>query len=367
MKKILFYYIFREMILYFLLCFLFFFIIFFVNQILYMAEDILSKKAPLQDVAKLMVFALPSIIATSAPFSALVGTLMGFGRIVTDREIIAMNSLGIPTGIIFLPVLCAGILISAISFYTNDTLLPLGTIHYTRLYRSILTSTPALELESNSIKRNQNAVVITGSMTNDVLDSLLIIEKMNDGSRRVVAAESSVIQKSDNPNILMTLSMQEPRVISFDRKDRSRYDSIVADNLSYNILLKNIMPSYSANVSPREMSSRDVARELRKKREEGDERAINLYLMELNKKFSIPFGAFFFVILAFPLALGSKSNGQSTGFIFGLIIAVVYWALLIGGQTLSTRLNANGAIMMWIPNIAVLGMSGIVYVLRKLQ
>ena len=92
---IIFRYIFKELFLYFAVCFLFFFFIFFVNQILVMAEEILSKKAPLKDVMLLMFYSLPFIVATAAPYAALVGTLMGLGRFVSDLEFVSMNALGI--------------------------------------------------------------------------------------------------------------------------------------------------------------------------------------------------------------------------------------------------------------------------------
>ena len=86
---------------------------------------------------------------------------------------------------------------------------------------------------------------------------------------------------------------------------------------------------------------------------EGSGRTLNMYRMEYHKKFAIPFGAIFFVMLAFPLGLSVRSHGQSVGFIFGLIIALIYWGLLVGGQTLSVKLGFNGVLMMWIPNLAV--------------
>lgn len=364
-RKSLFLYIAKEMILYFLVCFLFFFLIFFVNQILLMAEDILSKKAPFHEVMLLIVYALPSIIATSAPFAALVGTLMGIGRLVSDKEILSMNALGIPLHFILVPVLVVGFLISIVSFITNDILLPAGTIQFNKLYRKILTSTPALELESNSIKRNQNSIVVTGTISGGKMDSLLVIDTDNLGNRRIIASSGAKIVKSTNEAILMSLLMDKAVVASLDKSKESSYDIIQTSSISYNILARNILSAYSNSITPREMSSRDLFSELRKRNAEKQSRSFNLYLMEFHKKFSIPFGAFFFVILAFPLGLTAKTNGQSVGFIFGLIIAVLYWAMLIGGQTLSLRIGMNGALMMWFPNIVV-SVFGILFLGSKL-
>lgn len=368
MKKTLFLYIAREMLLNFLICFLFFFLIFFVNQILLMAEEILSKRAPFRDVFLLIVYALPSIIATSAPFSALVGTLMGIGRLVSDREVLSMNTLGVSLRFILVPVLSVGVLISIVSFLTNDILLPIGTIRFNRLYRKILTSTPALEIEGNSIKRSQRAIVVTGDVKNSVMDSLLVIDSDEDGNKRVIASPEARIVKSDDMDILMTLAMDDADVVVFNRKDKEKFDLIKSESISYNLLSKNVIPAFSGRITPREMSSLDLYREIKKRQTQQDKkdetRSLNMYRTEFHKKFTIPFGAFFFVILAFPLGLTAKTNGQSVGFIVGLLIAVFYWAMLIGGQTLSLKLGFNGAVMMWLPNTVILAM-GVMFMGRN--
>ncbi|MDR3249131.1 MAG: LptF/LptG family permease, partial [Treponema sp.] len=81
------------------------------------------------------------------------------------------------------------------------------------------------------------------------------------------------------------------------------------------------------------------------------DRSLFYYLLEFYKKFSIPFGAFSFVFLSVALGLLAKKSGQTVGFILGLIIAVFYWALLLGGQTMGIRMGFSPFWSMWTPNI----------------
>jgi lipopolysaccharide export system permease protein len=81
------------------------------------------------------------------------------------------------------------------------------------------------------------------------------------------------------------------------------------------------------------------------------DRSLLIYRLEYYKKFSIPFGALSFVFLAVSLGLLAKKSGQTVGFIFGLLIAVLYWALLLGGQTMGMRLGYSPFWSMWFPNI----------------
>ncbi|CEM62852.1 YjgP/YjgQ family permease [Treponema phagedenis] len=359
-KKILFLYLSKELLLYFFVCFLFFFFIFFVNNILLMAEDILSKHAPFKDVMLLMFYSLPMIIANSAPFAALVGTLMCIGRFFSDLEFLAMNALGVSMKFLLVPVLAVGLFISIVSFFTNDVLLPASFIQLRKVYWDISTSTPALELESYSIKKNQNAVVISGLIKDGIIDELLIIDKGENKESRILGGKKSELKKSTDPAVIMTLDMNEPQMLIIDGKDEKKYDSIVGKKIAYNVLAKNINPVYFNALGPSDMTSYDLYKDIQtRKKNNEDKRLLNIYNMEFHKKFSIPFGALFFVFLAFGISSVGKVHNQSVGFILGLLIAVAYWAVLMGGQEISLTFDVSGAFMMWLPNILLLIVGGI--------
>jgi lipopolysaccharide export system permease protein len=95
-----------------------------------------------------------------------------------------------------------------------------------------------------------------------------------------------------------------------------------------------------------------------------DDRSLTIYVIELYRKFAVPFGAFFFVFLAVSLGLMAKKSGQTVGFMFGNIIAVIYWSLLFIGQTMGLRVGTPPFWSMWLPNILYLIAGGILAVIR---
>jgi lipopolysaccharide export system permease protein len=405
--------VFFEALMSFLVAFLFFFFIFFVNQLLLLAQDILSKRVPVLQVALLVLYSLPSVVSLAAPFASLVGTLMTIGRLTSDNEILVMLSSGLSYGNVFLPALAIGILISIMSFITNDILLPAGTVQFTRLYRQILVSTPALELESNSVKRYKDTVVVTGNVTDSAIDDILILDKTGDGERRIIMARNAELRDGGREGL--TLDLTDAFVQSSKEQSRRDYDYASTSFLRYLIPQDDFIQAVTS-VGPREMSSRDVAQEIRKqqsdlrvKLDEGYTKALeyalslesalrngnrrdewnrrqnifsnytreaaaaeflkknmtlSLYRLEFYKKFSIPFGALSFVFLAVSLGLLAKKSGQTVGFFFGLIVAVFYWALLLGGQTLGIRLGYSPFWSMWFPNILAVSIGLIMTIIR---
>jgi lipopolysaccharide export system permease protein len=378
-----------------------------------MAQEILTKHVPLGQVALLVLYSLPGVIAMSAPFASLVGTLMTVGRLTSDNEILVLLSSGLSYKNVFIPAITVGLVISLLSFFANDVLLPAGTVQFARLYRRILVSTPALELESNSVKKFKDKEIVTGNVSGNTIDNILIFDRTGDGEGRFIMAGKAELK--DAGKVGLSLDLYHSFVHSSKELVREDYDYATAEFLQYWVPQEDLIQAMSS-ISPREMSSKDVFLEIRKKTAdlekrlndrrkrisvqglalednlrkgpEGSswnrrssqnaeflrerqalaaikkDRSLSLYWLEFYKKFSIPFGAFSFVFLAVSLGLMAKRSGQTVGFIFGLIIAVFYWALLLGGQTLGIRMGASPFLSMWMPNILALSAGLILAILK---
>lgn len=365
---IIFRYIFWELLLYFLVCFLFFFFIFFVNQILLMAEEILSKKAPVKDVLLLMFYSLPFVVSTAAPYAALVGTLMGLGRLGSDLELVSMGALGISGLYTLLPVLILGFLISIASFITNDIFLPWSTIKFNKVYFDLAVSTPALELESFSIKRGNRTTVIAGLIKDNNVKNLLIVDKTEEDTIKIVGAVNTEIERSDSKSIVMKLNLKNPRMLNLNTVYLDKYDVAYGDCITYNVLTSDVKYNYSDFSGPDRMTSFDLYKDIQeKKKADFSNHVINLYTMELNKKFSVPFGAFFFVMLAVAISGAGKLHNQSVGFVLGLLISVSYWTILMGGETLAVTKDVSGSLAMWLPNIMLFCVSVFFFLKKAIQ
>lgn len=361
-------YIMKELFLYFFIAFLFFFMIFFVNQILLMAETILKKRVPVSAVLQLMLYSLPAIIAQSAPFATLVGFLMCLGRMVTDNEVLILRASGQRYSIILIPVLFLGLVISIVSFFVNDYLLPLGTIRYNNLYRDIIMSNPAIELEAHSIKRMNDSTIVIGDVDKSSVSDLVIFDTDSEGNSRIIVSGESDVHNSASPGILMQLNMDNALVLLLNRNKRNNYDMLYSQDMTLNIFESSII-SRNSTISPREMTSYDLWKRIKEveKKETVKQSQLNTYKLEFNKKFSIPFGSIFFAMLALPLALiFGKKDGQTLGLIFGLIISVLYWAATILGQMFGLRSGYNGFVMMWSPNFFI-GILGIILYFRLVR
>ncbi len=367
-RHVFFRYIMKELFLYFFIAFLFFFMVFFVNQILLAAKDILGKHVHVVYVLRLIAYSLPMVIAQSAPFATLVGFLMCLGRLASENEILIFRASGLSYRIIFRPVLILGFLISIASFFVNDYLLPLGKINYNKLYRSIITSNPAVELEPHSIKRTNDKTLVIGDVSGENVSDLIFFDTDEEGGQRIIVADDSLVKKSTIPGVLMRLLMNDASVLMFEKNKKNNYEVLTSQSVELNIFESSLMENDHI-IIPGEMTSYDLYKEIKILRQdsEASEKKKNRYNLEMAKKFSVPFGSVFFALLAMPLALiFGKHNGQTIGLIIGLFISVLYWAVSIVGQIFSSRTGMYGVSVMWLPNLIIF-FTGIIFYMRLLR
>jgi len=278
-----------------------------------------------------------------------------------------------------------------------------------------MVSTPALELQENSVKRFRNTIIVSGGVDKNAVKNILILDKTEDGERRIIIASRAELKDGGRQGL--SLDLEDAFVSSSKEVVREDYDYASSDLLQYWVSNEDIM-QLPASVTPREMSSRDVSKTIKIKRidlaERENERkmrmnaqavtlenilrrgsestdwnrrssvtaallrevsnleqikkdkSLNIHVIEIYRKFAVPFGAFFFVFLAVSLGLMAKKSGQTVGFIFGVLISVLYWSMLFIGQASGIRLNAPPFWAMWLPNFICLT-AGVILALIKVR
>jgi len=87
--------------------------------------------------------------------------------------------------------------------------------------------------------------------------------------------------------------------------------------------------------------------------------------VELSKRFSIPLTCILFGIVGVPLGITSRRSGKSGGFIFAILIILIYYIGLVLMQNFGRSGRINPYFSVWIPNIALLIFT--VYVSYKTQ
>ncbi len=93
------------------------------------------------------------------------------------------------------------------------------------------------------------------------------------------------------------------------------------------------------------------------------ESRIARYLVEVHKKFSIPFACIIFVLVGAPIGMFTRKGNIGYAALYGTGFLTFYWISLIQGEKLADRLFISPFWSMWFSNI-VLGIAGLYLMIR---
>ena len=84
---------------------------------------------------------------------------------------------------------------------------------------------------------------------------------------------------------------------------------------------------------------------------------------EVHRRLATSGSALAFVLVGMPLAIRTRRAERSIGFAISLILILVYYLLLLAGQSLAMQGNLPAAPLLWLPN-AILIAAGLLLLHR---
>lgn len=156
-------------------------------------------------------------------------------------------------------------------------------------------------------------------------------------------------------------------------KENKQIVSNIVQSINIDFKLDNIAQKISQNLKRHPIQNAEsILEEMRYKKQFLDNQLsvmnynksrINEYMVEVHKKYSIPFACIVFILIGAPLGIISRKGGFGIAATLSLGFFVLYWASLIAGEKLADRNIISPFIGMWIANI-VLGIIGIYLTIR---
>jgi lipopolysaccharide export LptBFGC system permease protein LptF len=182
-------------------------------------------------IASRLPFGLLVALGLSIPVSLLVGTLLTYGRLSADNEILAMRMGGVHPVHLMLPAFILGLVMTGLSLYLNGSAIPRATLRVTaltrddlRIFLGILEEQRLKSFRSRRIKVSWSGVDEAGRLED------FFFELKPDGREKVQGEARRAWIGRDAAGEELTFRLEEVRALRGDLEDMGTAQAMV---LSY--------------------------------------------------------------------------------------------------------------------------------------
>lgn len=328
-------YLWRELAYFFVPVILGFVVLMTGNSLYLLSEQIFSKHIPAMIVTQIVLLRTPAMFVLGFPVATLLSVLLALGRMGRDSEIIAMRTGGISMSRIVLPVLAFSVVVSILTFWLNERVVP-----------------TANHISQNYIRQFWLADVMESARANvffHVSDEMVIYTEAYDRATKQMGKlaffeidpmgypKLSIVRRGSFEGDLLRL--QDGLTFEFDRTgeaSKSAVFSVITKDIS-----RQIQELWGENRTPQEMTSAQL-HDVIKNFEENNVRP-NALKTDYYFKFSIPVANFVFAMVALFFIAVNPRKENAIGVVFAILCIAVYWILM----TVMRSLGQKGIIEPW--------------------
>ena len=335
----------------------FFTFIFLMAELIQITNWIVNYSINLTTVLRMILYQIPFLLIFVLPISVMITILLTFLRLSNENEILAMKSGGISIYALLAPVFAfcfiGFVLTMMMSVYGQSR----GRAALRELTREVVSSNITIGLTERTFNENfANVVVYVNEIDpqNRTLKDVFIEDRRQpDQDNTVVAPRGEVF--NDPQHAVSHLILFNGTIFQVDLKDKVAHSTNFE---RYDIRLETKKtPSNIEEDSqhPKAMSTGDLYRLV--KTANADNELYFRALVELHRRFALPFGCFALGLLAVPLGVQSKTAKRSFGIFLALLFYLFYYLLMSAGKIYGETGAYPPAIGMWLPNFVIGGLA----------
>ena len=329
---------------------------------------------PISLAIQVMFLKLPGFLVLSFPMSVLLSTLLAYGKLSANSEILALRSLGIKTSRLIIPALILSLFMTGLTFYFNNSLVPLTNNYSEALLRDGLGKSVSIErghdiffkgygsytdLKTNeSTERNTflNQIFFSRVVEDNVMKNVTVLDFSKLGYKQILSANQGVFDAKKSAWIF-----SDGRLITLDEDGRTT--SIGFEKYVYPLgdgpLKVSKIPDDANKMT---LNQAFAAKKLYE--ETGNAREARKMSVRIQEKFTLPCACLVFGLIG--SSLGSKPNlrsSKSQGFGLSVILILFYYILSFVSSSLGVKGTLTPFFSAWLP-VLISFLAGF-YLLKK--
>ncbi|MFP5235833.1 MAG: LPS export ABC transporter permease LptG [Acidobacteriota bacterium] len=324
-------------------------LVLFMPRLPQILEMVVRNSSTLTNVFEVFLFTLPNLFWVTIPMSVLVGILLGLSRLAADSEIIAMRASGLGIGY-FVRVASIVAVGGALFGLVNSLFVaPRANQAILAMQRSLATSQASYEIQPrvfyedfrNSVLYVQNVRAGVGAAN---WDRIFMADVTDPAAPKIITAQSATVANDSNQELLMQLRNGEQHETVAGQPDQYNVSTFKTTDLPLRLSPQSDLRLGRMNTAIFAIPTPELWQRIH--RPDGKR-----YLIELNNRLSYPAACLVLMLVGVPLGVVSRRGGKSSGFVFTLLLVVIYYVLSYTGVALARQDKLPVVLAVWLANL----------------
>ena len=317
---------------------------------------------------ELLALIPPAVLPYALPVGILTGVLLVLGRLSADHEITAMRASGLSLRWIARPILLLGVLGAMAAMFVNFQFMPWAKVTYeVQLADSVRANPLSFIVPRTFIRDFPGKVLYIGERQGQTVKDFWFWDLDRQGRvRTFIRAGSGTIDFDENTSDLV-LNLTRVQVEARDQKnpeDFTKPPTIGSSERTkdFRLSLERLLGRRAVHRKLEWYSYPDLWAEWRRLAQPvapAEQRQRELVRMKVRmvvqNKFASAFAAFSFALVGVPLGIRVSRRETSANLGLAVVLALSYYFLTIVVGWLEGRPDLRPDLLLWVPNLLVLG------------
>lgn len=348
---------------------------------------IINKGVAFGQILAVFLSVIPTFLEFAIPLATLLGVMLAFARLSGDSEIVVIRASGVSFRQLIKPVLLFGVIVGFISLFVSTTLKPWGFASLSDTLFEIARTKTTAGLEEGIFNKIGKTRMLYAEKIDDQsggLEKVLLDDRQAQGGRQVIFAKAgrivpdpahrmiffqlfngtihqivdgrySLTDFKSNITALSSDELYDPDAAQKGKSAREMTNRELVQSLEeYDVVLERLrqedkiqFSELSSLLQPQLSNQTLDTSTVRRKRTRIE--------VERASRVSMPCASFILALVAMPLGIQpprmQRTWGAGLSAAVGLLVFVVYYAVLSVGITASESAGLPPILATWMPNI----------------
>ena len=338
-----------------------------------LAEVVIYAELPFSFLGSLGAALLPGVLTFSIPLATLAGIIIGYSRMGSDSEIVAMRAAGVGSWTMLWPALLIGLVFSGATTYLHLKEAPEAARDLERIALQGVLAKLDSPVEPRTFSTLPRYVIYVrdGDKALGTWGRVFIFAQQTDGKNEVFTARAGRIDSSGEQSELVlsdvlrttfpTSNGDNRRAAPANGKDQQSYVVERFNQLRFSINTGRADIVQRLNQRDTNADSMDWG-ELRERTVSGTVEQQREAARILNRRAALSIAPFVFALIGASLGLRVRRGGRSIGVLLSLIVVIVYYLLSLLGESLARVGTVSPHVGPWLATVFIIAL-GLLFLL----